>query len=50
MSRKATLPYDIRQECLWIVRGHDRRVRAYHEAIRQIADGSSNDHAGMPGG
>ena len=42
MSRKATLPYDIRQECLWIVRGHDRRVKAYHEAVRQIADGSSN--------
>ncbi len=50
MSRKATLPYDIRQECLWIVRGYDRRVKAYYEAVRQIADGSSNDNAGMPSG
>ncbi|BAL01511.1 hypothetical protein OBV_43120 [Oscillibacter valericigenes Sjm18-20] len=39
MSRKPVLPYDIRQECLWIVRGYDRRVKAYHEARREIIDG-----------
>lgn len=41
MSRKPVLPYDIRQECLWIVRGYDRRVRAYHEARREIIDGAA---------
>jgi hypothetical protein len=35
------LPYDVRQECLWIVRGYDRRVKAYHEARRQIIDGTA---------
>lgn len=40
MSKKQVIPYDIRQECLWIVRGYDRRVRAYHEARRQIIDGT----------
>ena len=38
MSKKSSLPYDIRQECLWIVRGYDRRVKAYHEARREIID------------
>lgn len=41
MSRKPGLPYDIRQECLWIVRGYDRRVKAYHEARRGIIDGAA---------
>lgn len=41
MSRRPKLPYDIRQECLWIVRGYDRRVRAYHEARREIIDGTA---------
>jgi hypothetical protein len=41
MSRKPVLPYDIRQECLWIVRGYDRRVKAYHEARREIIDGAA---------
>ena len=41
MSRKAKLPYDIKQECLWIVRGYNRRVKAYHEAVRQIVDRAS---------
>ena len=41
MSRRAHLPYDVRQECLWIVRGYERRVRAYHEARSQIIYGAS---------
>lgn len=41
MSKKAMMPYDIRQECLWIVRGYDRRVKAYHEARREIIDGAA---------
>lgn len=40
MSRKAAMPYDVKQECLWIVRGYDRRVRAYHEARRDVIDGT----------
>ena len=42
MSRKANLPYDVRQECLWIVRGYDRRVNAYHEARSEIIDGTAS--------
>lgn len=41
MSRKPVLPYDIRQECLWIVRGYDRRVKAYHDAHWEIIDGAA---------
>ncbi len=41
MSRKPVLPYDIRQECFLIVRGYDRRVKAYHEARREIIDGAA---------
>ncbi|BAK98999.1 hypothetical protein OBV_18010 [Oscillibacter valericigenes Sjm18-20] len=41
MSRKPVLPYDIRQECIWIVRRYDRRVKAYHEARRGIIDGAA---------
>jgi len=40
MPQKPNLPYDVRQECLWIVRGYDRRVKAYHEARQEIIDGS----------
>lgn len=41
MSKKPALPYDLRQECLWIVRGYDRRVKAYHEARRNVIDAAS---------
>lgn len=41
MPKKPNLPYDVRQECLWIVRGYDRRVKAYHEARREIIDGAA---------
>ena len=41
MPKKPDLPYDVRQECLWIVRGYDRRVKAYHEARREIIDAAA---------
>lgn len=43
MSKHEKLPYDIKQECLWIVRGYDRRVKQYH-AQRQdvIESGGAN--------
>jgi len=43
MNKKpnSRLPYDVRQECLWIVRGYDRRVKAYHEARRDVIDGTA---------
>lgn len=41
MSKKPDLPYDVRQECLWIVRGYDCRVKAYHEARRDVIDGTA---------
>lgn len=41
MSKKPTLPYDVRQECLRIARGYDRLVKAYHEARREIIDGTT---------
>ena len=40
MTKKQKLPCDVRQEILWIVRGYDRRVKAYHEARRAVIDGS----------
>ena len=40
MSKKAVLPYEIRQECLWIVRGYNRRVKAYYDAVRDVIGGN----------
>lgn len=48
MAKKQRLPYEIRQECLWIVRGYDRRRKAYFEARRQIVDGVHGNEVGMP--
>lgn len=50
MSRKRKLPPDIRLECLAVVRGYDRRVKAYHNTYRQIVDGGSNNDSRMPSG
>ena len=43
MSKKPVLPYEIRQECLWIVRGYNRRVKAYYDAVRDVIGGSVSD-------
>lgn len=37
---KTKLPWDIKQECLWIVRGYDRRVKLYHQQRQDIIDES----------
>ena len=50
MSKKATLPYDVRLECIAYVRGYPRRVRAYREARAEILDGTHSATDGMPTG
>lgn len=50
MSKKATLPYDVRLECIAYVRGYPRRVRAYREARAEILDGTHRATEGMPNG
>ena len=50
MSKKATLPYDVRLECIAYVRGYPRRVRAYREARAEILDGTHSATEGMPTG
>ena len=50
MSKKATLPYDVRLECIAYVRGYPRRVRAYREARAEIMDGTHSATDGMPRG
>ena len=40
MSKQIKLPYDVKQECLWIVRGYRRRVNAYKAARREIMEGT----------
>lgn len=50
MSKKATLPYDVRLECIAYVRGYPRRVRAYREARAEILGGTHGATEGMPTG
>lgn len=50
MSKKATLPYDVRLECIAYVRGYPRRVRAYCEAREEILSGTHSATDGMPNG
>lgn len=50
MSKKATLPYDVRLECIAYVRGYPRRVRAYCEARAEILGGTHGATEGMPTG
>lgn len=40
MSRPQVLPDDVRQTCIQMVRGYDRRVRNYYDRRREIVDGS----------
>ena len=40
MSRPKMLPDDVRQICIQIVRGYDRRVRDYYNRRRDIIDGT----------
>lgn len=50
MSKKATLPYDVRLECIAYVRGYPRRVRAYREARAEILGGTHSATEGMTRG
>ena len=50
MSKKATLPYDVRLECIAYVRGYPRRVRAYREARAEILGGTNSATEGIPRG
>ena len=42
MSRKQTLPYDVRLECIAYVRGYPRRVQAYNDARSEILSGGNS--------
>lgn len=48
MSRKQTLPYDVRLECIAYVRGYPRRVQAYNDARSEILSCGSSATEGMP--
>lgn len=48
MSRKQTLPYDVRLECIAYVRGYPRRVQAYNDARSEILSSGSSATEGMP--
>ena len=41
MSRSKALPDDVRQICIQLVRGYDRRVQNYHNQRQEIISGSS---------
>lgn len=38
-KHKYSLPWDVKQTCLWIVRGYERRAAWYREARREIESG-----------
>lgn len=40
MNRAKTLPDDVRQTCIQLVRGYDRRVRNYYDRRREIIEGT----------
>ena len=44
MSRPKVLPDDVRQTCIQLVRGYDRRVRDYYDRRREIIEGTSCRH------
>ncbi len=40
MSKPKLLPDDVRQTCIQLVRGYDRRVRNYYDRRREIIEGT----------
>ena len=40
MSRKYKLPDDLKWQCIWLVRGYDRRVVLYHERLNSVLHSS----------
>lgn len=45
MSGRVKLPWDVKQQCVWIVRGYERTRREYLRARREILDAGPGDHA-----
>ena len=43
-GKKQRLPWDVRQQCLWIVRGYERQRREYMKARREILDASGGHY------
>lgn len=41
MSKPKLIPDDVRQTCIQIVRGYDRRVREYYNRRREIIEGTT---------
>lgn len=41
---KDKLPWDIKQECLWIVRGYDRRVKQYIAERQEIIEAGGENY------
>lgn len=41
---KIKLPWDIKQECLWIVRGYSRRVKQYHELRQDVIESGGDSY------
>lgn len=44
IDKPEKIPWDVRQQCLWIVRGYDRQRREYLKARREILD-AGGDHS-----
>lgn len=40
-GERRKLPWDVRQQCIWIVRGYDRQRREYMKMRREILDAGS---------
>lgn len=38
------LPWDVKQECLWIVRGYERRVAMYRQMRQDVLDSSGEKY------
>ena len=44
MTEGNKLPWDVKQQCLWIVRGYERARREYLRARREILDAGGGEH------
>lgn len=45
MKADGKLPWDVRQQCIWIVRGYERQRREYMKARREILDAGGGDRS-----
>lgn len=44
MSKEDKLPWDVKQQCIWIVRGYDRTRREYNRARKEIMDAGGENY------